>query len=147
MGASKADERYQNMTKHSLSGIHSLNNFAFTESGEIIAWRVNNVGPENVFSAASLARLGTPQGPTNLQVHPVFNSRDMPTGVFRASSSTRGQQPTAPPMEPIAAKGIQHEEEESVVFGYPEEGCIRVYKVSAAFSDTLMPGNHLLASE
>ena len=35
----KVDERSQNMTKRSLSGIQSLNNFVFTESGEIIAWR------------------------------------------------------------------------------------------------------------
>ena len=58
----KVDERSQNMTKHSLSGIQSLNNFVFTESGEMIAWRAYNVRPGKVFSAASLARLGTPQG-------------------------------------------------------------------------------------
>ena len=44
----KVDERSQNMTKHSLSDIQSLNNFMFTESGEIIAWRAYNVGPGKV---------------------------------------------------------------------------------------------------
>ena len=39
------------MSKLSLSGIQSLNNFMFTESGEIIAWRAYNVGPGKVFSA------------------------------------------------------------------------------------------------
>ena len=80
----KVNEMSQNMTKHSLSGIQSLNNFMCSESGEIIAWRAYNVGPGKVFSAASLARLGTPQGPTNLQVHQAFSSPDMLTGVFRA---------------------------------------------------------------
>ena len=65
----KVDERSQNMTKHLLSGIQSLNKFVFIESGEIIACRAHNVGPRKIFSAASLARLATSQGPTNLQVY------------------------------------------------------------------------------
>ena len=123
----KVDERSQNMTKHSLSGIQSLNNFVFTESGEMIAWRAYNVGPGKIFSAASLARLGAPQGPTNLQVLQAFNSPDILTGVFRAPSSTQEQQPAAPPTDPIAVERIQLEEEEHVAFGCPEEGCIKVY--------------------
>ena len=114
------------MTKHSLSGIQSLNNFMFTESGEIIAWWAYNVGPRKVFSAASLVHLGTPQGPTNLQIHQAFSSPDTLTGVFRAPSSMREQQPAGPKMKPIAEEGIRLEEEESVVFGCPEEGCIKV---------------------
>ena len=143
----KVNERSQSMTKHSLSGIQSLNNFVFTESGEIIAWRAFNVGPRKVFSAASLARLGTPQGPTNLQVHQAFSSPDMLTGVFRAPSSTREQQPAAPPMEPIAVEGSQLEEEESVVFGCPEEGCIKVYQSHSSLQRHLDAGKHLLALE
>ena len=100
----KVDERSQNMTKHSLSGIQSLNNFVFTESGEMIAWRAYNVGPGKVFTSASLARLGAPQGPTNLQVLHSFNSPDILTGVFRASSSTQEQQPAAPPTDLIAVE-------------------------------------------
>ena len=46
----KVAERSQNITKHSLSGIQSLNNFVFTESGEMIAWRAYNVGPGKIFS-------------------------------------------------------------------------------------------------
>ena len=116
----------------------------FTESGEMIAWRAYNVGPGKVFSAASLARLGTPQGPTNLQVLQALNSPDILTGVFRASSSTQEQQPAAPPTDPIAVERIQLEEEERVSFGCPEEGCIKVYQTfyqTAAFSVTSMPGN------
>ena len=114
------------MTKHSLSGIQSLNNFVFSESGEIIAWRAYNVGTGKVFFTVSLTRLSSPQGPTNLQVLQAFSSPYMLTGVFRAPCSTREQQPAAPPMEPIAAEGIQPQEEECVVFGCPEEGCIKV---------------------
>lgn len=138
----KVDERSQNMTKHSLGGIQSLNNFVFTGSGEIIAWRAYNVGPGKVFSAASLARLGTPQGPTNLQVHHAFSSPDMLTGVFRAPSSKRERQPAAPSMEPIAAEGIQLEEEESVVFGCPEDGCSH-----SSLQQSLDARKHLLALE
>ena len=64
----KVDEKSQNMTKHSVSGIQSLNNFLYTKTGAIIAWRAYNVGPRKVFSAALLARLGAPRGPMNLQV-------------------------------------------------------------------------------
>jgi len=114
----KVDERSQNMTKHSLTGIQFLNN--------LLGYKV---GPGKVFSAASLARLATPQGPKSLQVHQAFNSPDILTAVFRASSSTREKQPAAAPMEPIAAEGIQLEEEEKiVVFRCPEEGCIMVYQ-------------------
>ena len=142
----KVDEMSQNMTKHSLSGIQSLNNFMFTESGEIIAWRAYNVGPGKVISA-SLARLGTPQGPTNLQVYQAFSSPDMLTGVFRAPSRTREQQPAAPTMKPIAEERIQLEEEESVVFGCPEEGCIKVYQSHSSLQRHLDAGKHLLALE
>ena len=143
----KVDEMSQNMTKHSLSGIQSLNNFMFTESGEIIAWRAYNVGPGKVFSKALLVRLRTPQGPTNLQVHQAFSSPDMLTGVFRAPSRTREQQPAAPTMKPIAEERIQLEEEESVVFGCPEEGCIKVYQSHSSLQRHLDAGKHLLALE
>ena len=143
----KVDERSQNMAKNSLSGTQSLNKFMFTESGEIIAWRAYNVGPGKVFSAASLARLGTPQGPTNLQVHQGFSGPDMLTSVFRAPSSTREQQPAAPTMRPIAEKGIQLEEEESVVFVCPEEGCIKVYQSHSSLQRHLDAGKHHLALE
>ena len=144
----KVDEKSQNMTKHSLSGIQSLNNFLYAKSGAIIALRAYNVGPGKVFSVPLLARLGTPQGPTNLQVHQAFSSPDMLTGVFRAPSIAREQQPEAPPMEPTAAEGIQREEEEeSVIFGCPEEGCIKVYQSQSSLQRHLDVGEHLLALE
>ena len=46
-------------------------------------------------------------------------------------------------MEPIAAEGIQHQEE-SVVFGCPVEGCIKFTKVTTTFSNTLMLGDTFL---
>ena len=97
-----------------------------------------------------LARLGTPQGPTNLQVHQAFRSPEMLTGVFRAPSIAREQQPEAPPMEPTAAEGIQREEEEeeeSVTFGCQEEGCIEVYQSHNSLQRHLDVGEHLLALE
>ena len=143
----KVDEKSQNMTKHSLSGIQSLNNFLFTKTGAIIAWRAYNVGPGKVFSEASLARLGTPQGPTNLQVHQAFSSPDMLTGVFRAPSIKWERQLAATPMVPIAAEGTQLEEEEDVMLGCPEEGCIKVYQSHSSLQRHLDVGKHLLALE
>ena len=124
------DERSHNMTKHSLSGIQSLNNFVFTQNGEMIAWRAYDVGPGKVFSAASLARLGALQGPKNLQVLQAFSSPDILTGVFHASSSSQEQQPAAPPTDPIAA------------FGCPEEGCIKVYQSHSSLQLHLDAGKH-----
>ena len=141
--ACKVDEVSQNMIKHSLSGIQSLKNFMFTESGEIIAWQAYNVGPGKVFSAASLARLGTPQGLTNLQIHQAFSSPDMLTGVFHAPSRTREPQPASPTMKPIAEGRIQLEGKESVVFGCPEEGCIKVYQSHSSLQRHLDAGKFL----
>ena len=133
----KVDERSQNMTKYSLSATQSL----------IIACRAHNVGPRKVFSAASQALFATSQGPTNLQVYQAFNSPDMLTGVFRAPSSTREKQPAVPPMKPIAVEGFQLEEEESVVFHCPEEGCIKVYQSHSSLQRHPDAGKHLLALE
>lgn len=63
-----------------------------------------------------------------------------------APSSKLEQQPTALTMEPIAAEGIQHHEE-SVVFGCPVEGCIKVYQSHHNLQQHLDAGRHLLALE
>ena len=72
----------------------------------------------------------------------------MLTGVFRAPSIAREQQPEAPPMEHTAPEGIQcEEEEESVIFGCPEEGFIKVYQSHSSLQRHLDVGKHLLALE
>jgi len=114
----KVDEMSKNMTKHSLSGIQSLNNFMFTESEEIIAWWAYNVGPGMVSYLQRRWRVSVP-----LKARKTYNlafcSPDMLTGIFRAPSRTREQPPRAPTIKPIAVERIQLEEEESVVFGCP----------------------------
>ena len=120
----EVDEKSQNMTKHLPSGIQSLNNFLYTKSGVIIAWQAYNVGPGKVFSVALVVHLGTPQGPTNLQVHQEFSSPDMLTGVLGTPFIMPEQQPAAPPIKPIATEGIQLKDEESVICGCPG----RLYK-------------------
>lgn len=72
---------------------------------------------------------------------------DILTGVFRASSSTQEQQPAAPPTDPIAVERIQLEKKERVAFGYPEEGCIKVYQSHSSLQCHLDAGKHLLALE
>ena len=102
---------------------------------------------ESFSQRALLALIGTPQGPKNLQVQQVFSSPDMLTSVFHAPSSMREQQSAVPPKEPIAAEGIQLKEEESVVFGVPEEGCIKVYQRHSSLQRHLDARVHLLAIE
>ena len=100
--------------------------------------------PESSFS---LALVSTPQGPTNLRVQQAFSSSDMLTGLFHTPCSTWEQQPTAPLMEPIAAEWIQlkEKEEESVVLGYLEEDCIKVYQSHSSLQWHLDAAIHLLA--
>ena len=50
-------------------------------------------------------------------------------------------------MKPIAEERIQLEEEESVVFGCPEEGCIKVYQGHSSLQRHLDAGKHLLVLE
>jgi len=119
----------------------------FSESGHIIAWRAYNVGTGEVFFVASLERLDTPPGPTNLQVLLAFNSPDMQTGVFSVPYSMRDQQPAAPPMESTAAEGIKLEKEESVAFWWPEECCIRIHQSQSNLPRHLDAGKHRMASE
>ena len=53
----------------------------------------------------------------------------------------------APALRPIAEEWIQLEEEESVVFGCPGEGCIKVYQSHSSLQRPLDVGKHLLALE
>ena len=49
----KTQESSQTMTKHTMSGIQSLNNFSF-ESGGLRVWRAYDVGPGKRFSSPSV---------------------------------------------------------------------------------------------
>ena len=52
------------------------------------------------------------------------------------------------PSEPTAAEVIQlEEEEESVIFGCPEEGCIKVYQSHSSLQRHLDVGKHLFTLE
>ena len=75
MKAAIDSQDWRNVPKHdqALAEWHTVfDKFVFIASGEITVWRAYNLGPGKVFSAASLARLGTLQGPTNLQVYQVL---------------------------------------------------------------------------
>jgi len=50
-----------------MTGVQSLNNFSYQE-GDLRAWQAYNIGPGKFFTQAMLARLGTPQGATNLTI-------------------------------------------------------------------------------
>ena len=62
----------QTMTKHTVTGIQSLNNFSFKSTG-LRLWKAYGVGPEKLITGAQLKRLDTPQGPTGLIILKPFN--------------------------------------------------------------------------
>ena len=62
----------QTMTKHTMTEVQALHNFSY-ENGDLRVWRAYGVGPAKFYSAVRLARLGTPQGPTELVTLEPFN--------------------------------------------------------------------------
>ena len=65
-----------------MAGIQSLHNFSY-ENGGIRVWRAYNVGPGKFYSAAQLARCGTPQGPTKLVIIHPFGRPHVEVGTYR----------------------------------------------------------------
>ena len=70
----------QTMTKHTMQGVQSLHNFSY-EAGGMRAWHAYNVGPGKYFDGKKLARFGTPQGPTKMQIKQAFSQSSVPAGV------------------------------------------------------------------
>ena len=50
---------HQNMTKHSMPGIQTLNNFSY-ESTEFRVWKAYNVGPGKLLTTTQLRKYGVP---------------------------------------------------------------------------------------
>jgi len=105
-----------------MTGAQSLNNF-FYEGGGLKARRVYNIGPGKFSTSAMLARLGTPQGATNLTIVLPFGRPNEEVGALTAV------RPVAPnPVEPNLSRPYpatqceEEEDEDRVPFACPEEG-------------------------
>ena len=79
----KVQTTSQTMHKHTMTGVQSLNNFSY-EGGGLRTWRAYKIGPGKFYTPAMLARLGTPQGATNLTIVLPFGRPNVEVGTLTA---------------------------------------------------------------
>ena len=143
----KVQATLQTMHKHAMTGVQSLNNFLYEEGG-LRAWRAYNIGPGKFFTLAMLARLGTPQGATNLTIVLPFGRPNEEVGTLTAVRPVTPSPVEPSPSQPDPATQCEEEEDEDrVPFVCPEEGCIKVYQSFAALQRHLDVGKHLIRFE
>ena len=137
----------QTMTKHTMQGIQSLHNFSYEARG-MRAWHAYNVGPGKFFDGKKLARFGTPQGPTKMQIKQTFSQPSVPTGVYlaRAATTRSPADQLGPSQLPRFDQGSM-EENDPLQFLCPEEGCIKMYRSFAALQKHLDIGKHIVKLE
>jgi len=150
-GVAKIQESCQTMTKHSMVGIQSLNNFSFESTG-LRVWKAYGVGPGKFISHTQLKRFGKPQGPTGLViVKPFSEPRQRSRAVTtveegRSGSACDSQQAILPQDQPDTSLP-QLTEEPGVLFSCPEEGCIKTYQSFHSLQKHLDVGKHLVKLE
>ena len=148
----RIQESCQTMTKHSMTGIQSLNNFSFESTG-LRVWKAYGVGPGKLITHAQLKRFGTPQGPTRLIILITFNeprlqrSREI-TAVVEGQSGSAGDTRQATVTEDQPDPSLpQLTKEPDVQFPCPEEGCIKTYQSFQSLQKHLDVGKHLVKLE
>ena len=139
-------DSFQNMTKHSMTGIHELNNFLFEPAG-LRAWKAYNVGTGKFFSLAQLKKYGTPQGPTGIKELQPFSQPSQDVGTFRAT-----QAQDVGPSVPTEVQIRQSEEADTAtrsvaLYSCPEQGCVKIYKEFKSLQKHLDVGRHLIKLE
>ncbi|CAH3145827.1 unnamed protein product [Porites evermanni] len=122
----------QTMSKHNMAGIQSLHNFS-CENGGIRVWRAYNVGPGKFYSAAQLARFGTPQGPTKLVIIHPFGRPHVEMGTYRQQSAMPARSSSLPGSHQEPPESAQADQVgEKVMFHCQEEGCIKTFQSFAS---------------
>jgi len=130
-----------------MTGVQSLNNFSYQERG-LRAWRAYNIGPGKFFTLTMLARLGTPQGATNLTILLSFGRPNEEVGTLTLVRPVPPSPVEPSPSQPDPVTQCEGEEDEDrVPFACPEEGCIKVYQSFAALQRDLDVGKHLIRLE
>ena len=122
-----------------MAGMQALHNFSY-ENGGTRVWRACDVGPGKFYSAVTLARFGTPQGPTELVTLEPFSRPHIKAGTYQQCA-----EPASATSEPGPLKELpfsSQTEHESEMFSCQEEGCIKTFKSFAALQKHLDVGKH-----
>ena len=131
----------QTMTKHTMTGVQALHNFSY-ENGGMRVWRAFDVGPGKFYSAAQLARLGTPQGPTELVTVELFSKPTVETGTYQQRAEpTRAISEPGPSRELPSPSQI---DEDSEMFSCHVAGCIKTFQSFSALQKHLDVGKHMV---
>ena len=134
----------QTMSKHNMAGIQSLHNFSY-ENGGIRVWRAYNVGPGKFYSAAQLARFGTPQGPTKLVIIHPFGRPQVEVGTYRQQRAMPARSSSLPGSHQEPPESAQADQVgEKVMFHCQEEGCIKTFQSFASLQRHLDVGTHMV---
>ena len=96
-----------------------------------------------------LARFGTPQGATNLEIVLPFGRPSVEVGTFMTARPVPTSAVHIRPsqQDPVTQSEEEVEDEERVHFACPEEGCIKVYQSFSALQTHLDVGKHLIKLE
>ena len=95
------------------------------ENGGIRVWPAYNVGPGKFYSAAQLARFGTPQGPKNLVIIHPFGRPHVEVGTYRQQGAMPARSSSLPGSHQEPPESAQADQvEEKFMFHCQEEGCI-----------------------
>ena len=147
----KIEESCQTMTKHSMTGIQSLNNFSFESTG-LRVWKAYGVGPGKLITHAQLKRLGTPQGPTGLIILKPFDqprqqrSRAITAAVVGQRGSAGDTRQATVTENQTDSSLLQVTKEPEVQFPCPE-GCIKTYQSCQSLQKHVDVGKHLVKLE
>ena len=148
----RIQESCQTMTKHSMTGILSLNNFSFKFTG-LQVWKAYGIGPGKLITHAQLKRLGTPQEPTGMIILKPFDEPRQQrscaiTTVVEGQGGSAGntRQTTVTENQPDPSL-LQLTKEPEVQFPCPEEGCIKTYQSFKSLQKHLDVGKHLVKLE
>ena len=110
--------------------------------GGMRVWRAFDVGPGKFYSAAQLARLGTPQGPTELVTVEPFSKPTVEMGTYQQrAESTRAISEPGPSQELPSPSQI---DEDSEMFSCHMEGCIKMFQSFSALQEHLDVGKHMV---
>ena len=134
------DTKKQTTGMHKISGISQLNNFQYTDDGEIIVWKAFQIGEGKRISKQELSKMGRPLSDTGVKI--VFPScePDESTGLLKKKTTSKQTfevphvvtMPVTPPAD----------QEDCQLFNCPEEGCVKTFRTSQNLHRHLDLGRH-----
>ena len=114
----------QTMNKHNKTGVQVLHNFSY-EDGGMRVWRAYDVVPGKFYSAVTLVRFGTPQGPTELVTLEPFSRPHIEAGTYQQRAEPAGATSEPGPLKELPFSS--QTEHESEMLSCQEEGCIKTF--------------------